>query len=103
MDQQNNHQQPMKVENTTCACGAGCNCGCGYRPGYHILRWLLGLFILFCVFALGVKLGEFLTELRYSLAGANRADMMMHIRGGQEGFNPGGPMIPAEGTSSAAY
>lgn len=100
MDQQNNNE-PTKVGKTTCACGNGCNCGCGWRPGYHVLRWLLGLFILFFVFALGVKLGEFLTEIR-GYMNASRSYGMMRTQNAGGYYNPGGPMIPA-GTSTSAY
>jgi hypothetical protein len=92
MDQQNNHS-PMQVGKTTCACGPGCSCGCGYRPGYHVLRWALGLFILFFVFALGVKLGEFLTEIRGYMSASRYS--MMHMQDGGGYYNPGGPLIPA--------
>jgi hypothetical protein len=86
----------MKVGKTTCTCGDGCNCGCGYRPGYHLLRWVLGLFILFFVFAVGVKVGEFLTELRtYMSYDRDHSGMMMDQE--MHGYNPGGPMIPATG------
>ena len=88
----------MHVSKTTCACGPGCSCGCGYgfgyRPGYHLLRWALGLFILFFVFAVGVKVGEFLTALRYggfNEYGREYPGMMQN----QSGYYPGyGASIP---------
>jgi hypothetical protein len=97
MDQQN-HNHPMQTGKTTCACGAGCNCGCGYRSGYHVLRWVLGFFILFFVFAVGVKLGEFITEFR-SYMSYNRMDSGMMMDRQIHGYNPGGPMIPATGAT----
>lgn len=41
---------------------------CGWGHGMHhakmvVLRWLLGLIILFVVFSLGVKIGEFKQEM----------------------------------------
>ena len=102
MDQHNNNNNhpPMQVGKTTCACGTGCSCGCGYRLGYHVLRWVLGLFILFFVFAVGVKIGEFITELRgYINYNHEYSGMMMQSRGY---INPGGPMMPVATPTTGA-
>ena len=98
MDEQKNHQL-MQVGKTTCACGADCNCGCGHRSGHHLIRWAVGLFIIFAVFVVGVKVGEFITRLSMGFYGgygrAYPAGMMQN-----QGYYYGGAPVPQTSTSS---
>ena len=50
---ENNMQHP-----NTCMCGS-----CSNYMKFHILRWILGLIIIFMIFSFGVRIGEFKNEL----------------------------------------
>lgn len=97
MDEQNHHQVST-VGKTTCSCGMGCNCSCHCHSGHRLLRWVLGLFILFFVFAVGVKIGEFIMQIRYLVGSNSYGDgyhMMMHNQGYMGAGAPTTTTLPA--------
>ena len=68
-------------------CGHKCQngmCGCaGHHMGFHVLRWVLGIIVIFMVFGFGVQIGEFKSALE---------------NGGAYGYHHGmmyGEMMPA--------
>ena len=77
--------------------GSRSSLGCGSK--HFLLRWALGLFILFSVFWLGVKVGELKTILRsefgYGSGYSNHYYMM-------RGYNGGYPMMNWKVTAPTA-
>lgn len=72
-----------KNRNVCDVCGSGMDgrCGkCGHACGFggrHILRWILGIIIIFWVFSIGMKIGEFKSALE-----GNSPYYYSHIRYG---------------------
>ena len=62
---------------------------------WRVLKWIIGILILFIVFFIGVKAGEFHVEFRNMMYGSYHHQMMM----GQGAM----PMMPAAtGTTTTA-
>lgn len=100
MDEQNHHQVST-VGRTTCSCGMGCDCSCHHHHGYRVLRWILGIVILFFVFAIGVKVGEFITQIRY-LVGSGNFGYGYHTMMYDGGYMGVGTPVPPTTTTPSA-
>lgn len=73
------------------------NLCCGSLHKYHILRWLLGIFILIITFTIGYKLGEFKEYCQNNVFGKFQKQNYMYGR--QGAFNKAhGPAMMNEGT-----
>ena len=76
MEETKNGSETSKHK-TTCVCPSGCGCGCGNGCNRRIICWLVGIFILVIVFAIGMKAGEFRDELRSTYGGYYHSYPMM--------------------------
>ena len=76
----------MEKEGNTCGmCGGGkmgSMCGCGNWSRHHILRWFLGIVIIFIVFWTGMQIGELKGSLeRGGWSGQTHSRPMMYGSG----------------------
>jgi hypothetical protein len=95
MDEQKNDVEAQKCKGT-CACAVGRRCGCGCDHGRGLIWWVVGIFILVIVFAMGVKVGEFRDELRSSYGGYYRGYPTPETRV----YNGGGVAVPMQAGSA---
>jgi hypothetical protein len=98
MDEKKNNIVTKKGK-TTCACGNECNCGCGCNHRCGVLWWIAGIFLLFLVFAIGVKAGEFRDEINAVMSHVYSSPMMMHMHMGS-GYYGGGMPVDSTTTST---
>jgi hypothetical protein len=96
-------------------CGSGPNgkCGvCGMGRGYFghsILRWILGIIIISWIFCIGMKIGEWKTEVEFGSSSYHvyrygAMPMMYGAQGGQSGnvFFSSAEAVPATTVTSSS-
>lgn len=86
-----------------CKSHHGTDCCGPYHYPFRILRWVLGLLIIFIVFSVGVKIGEFKGSIEGDW-GYGYGHRGMMIRYGQPNMYYGGDyFIPSQVTAPADY
>ena len=98
---QKDHGVNMSCDN--CGCCNYCHKNGAWGAGmgkFFILRWILGLIILFIVFMIGFKLGEFKQDLQQGYFGDEHNMRFMHFGGGLYGTTDSNGMPMQMGNGS---